>query len=137
MRENRQCRLLKNWGFPSIWMSTYWNNCEVVLLKSEHPLFETNASFPKLCHKFAFHNDTVLVSSNRGLGTRFSFVGPAMVKACNSSNHIICLTNDFFIIIELRMRRSLVKLLGLLKSMTKIVTWCLRTAKFARFSLSD
>ena len=42
------------------------------------------------------------------------------------SYSIICLANDLFIVKELKMRRSLVKLSGLVKSVTKMVTGFLK-----------
>ena len=47
------------------------------------------------------------------------------------SHHL--LTNDLFIIRDLRMRRSLVKLLGLVKFVTEMVTVCLRAKKCVIF----
>ena len=40
------------------------------------------------------------------------------------------ISKNLFIIKALRMRRSLVKLSGLMESVTKVVTGCLRTTKF-------
>ena len=50
------------------------------------------------------------------LGTRFSLVGPPKVKAC-------------------KFLSSLVKMSGLVKSLNKMVTGCLRMTKFAIFAL--
>ena len=44
---------------------------------------------------------------------------------------------DLFMIKELRMRRSLVKLSGSVKSVTKMLTGFLRTTKVAIFVIND
>ena len=51
------------------------------------------------------------------------------------SNRIIYLSDDLFVVKSLRTRRSLVKLLGVLNDVAKMVTECLRATKVKVFAL--
>ena len=82
-----------------------------------------------------------ILSKIENIKTLGQIVG--MGKGCDQnmrdflSHHIICLTNVLFIIKELIMRRSLVKLLRLVKSVIKMLTGCLRTTKVAIFEVKN
>ena len=75
-------------------------------------------------------------SAAKGSRTGLSLVGPTKVKARQSF-----LFTEGFLKVEinksLRMRRSSVKMLGLKKTVTKMVTGCLRAMKFAICALCD
>ena len=64
----------------------------------------------------------------------YSLKVPLRLKIKNTKSHHL-LTKDLFIIKRLRMKRSLVKLSGLVKALTKMGTGCIQMIKVVIFTV--